>query len=424
MKTSINTIQSDHNFYAEDDCYDVLFSQAIGKLKEEGRYRVFANLERRVGQAPYAFYKNKVADNTGNIKEVTKKVTVWCSNDYLGMSHHPAVLHAMKDSLDLNGGGAGGTRNISGNHSTIIELEQELASIHNKESALVFSSGYVANQTTLQTLGTLIKDCVFFSDEDNHASMIEGIRHSRAEKHVFKHSDPEHLEYLLKQHDINRPKIVAFESVYSMGGDIAPIAEIVEVSKKYNALTFIDETHAVGLYGTNGAGIVQSMGMLDELDCIQGGLGKGYGVVGGFVTGSANLIDAVRSYGAGFIFTTTIPPVVACGALASVRHLKESSSERRAMMQQVRMVRDVLKKYSIQTMCDEAHIIPVLIGDSAKCKKVSDTLLKDHDIYIQPINYPTVPKGTERLRITPTPLHNEEMAEHLGKSLSRVLFLN
>jgi 5-aminolevulinate synthase len=404
------------------DMYEQIFDSALQNLQTEGRYRVFADLERRVGEAPYAFYRHHSKDSFGSNSPVDqiKKVTVWCSNDYLGMSHHPVVLNAMKASLDFHGGGAGGTRNISGNHHSIVELERELASLHNKESGLVFSSGYVANQTALQTLGTVLKDCVFVSDQDNHASMIEGIRHSRAEKVVFKHSDVDHLEYQLKKIDPNRPKIVAFESVYSMGGDIAPIIEMIEVIKKYDALSFIDETHAVGLYGTNGSGIVEALGVLDQIDCIQGGLGKGYGVVGGFITGSRNLIDTVRSYGAGFIFTTTIPPVIAQGALASIRHLKTSAVERRAMMQRVSHVRSVLKKYNIPTMCEEAHIIPVLVGDSKKCKAVSDRLMEEFDIYIQPINYPTVPRGTERLRITPTPLHSDEMSEHLARSLRKI----
>jgi 5-aminolevulinate synthase len=391
--------------------YDTIFDTALSTLKQEGRYRVFANLERRVGEAPYAFYRNNGA---------IEKVTVWCSNDYLGMSHHPAVLHAMKDCLEYNGAGAGGTRNISGNHHTIVELEAELASLHKKDAGLVFSSGYVANETALSALGNILKDGVIFSDADNHASMIEGIRHSKAERHVFRHSDPEHLESLLKKTAINRPKLVAFESVYSMGGDIAPIADILELCKRYNALSYIDETHAVALYGTQGGGVVEALGLLDEVDCLQGGLGKGYGVVGGFITGHSKLIDVVRSYGAGFIFTTSIPPVIATGALASVRYLRESASERRLMMQQVQRTRAVLKRVGIPTMCEESHIIPVLVGDSALCKSISDRLLQEFRIYIQPINYPTVPRGSERLRITPTPLHADDMIEELGAALGQI----
>jgi 5-aminolevulinate synthase len=391
--------------------YDLLFDDALSSLKKEGRYRVFANLERRVGEAPFAFYRNE-----GDIK----KVTVWCSNDYLGMSHHPAVLHAMRECLEYNGAGAGGTRNISGNHHTLVQLEAELASLHKKDAALVFSSGYVANETALSALGNILKDGVIFSDSDNHASMIEGIRHSKAERHVFKHSDVDHLESLLKKTPISRPKLVAFESVYSMGGDIAPIADIIDLCKKYNALSYIDETHAVALYGTQGGGVVEALGLLDDVDCLQGGLGKGYGVVGGFITGRAKLIDVVRSYGAGFIFTTSIPPVIASGALASVRYLKESASERRLMMQQVQRTRAVFKRIGIETMCEESHIIPVLVGDSAQCKAVSDRLMDEFNIYIQPINYPTVPRGTERLRITPTPLHSDEMIEELGYALGKI----
>ena len=391
--------------------YDKLFDQSLLTLKNEGRYRVFADLERRVGEAPYAYFRNN-----GDVK----KIIVWCSNDYLGMSHHPAVMHAMRDELEAHGAGAGGTRNISGNHHTIIELENSLAALHQKDAALVFSSGYVANQTALSALGNVLPNVIIFSDSDNHASMIEGIRHSKAERKVFNHSDLTHLESLLKSVDIDRPKLVAFESVYSMGGDIAPIDEIVTLAKKYNALTYIDETHAVALYGSNGGGVVEALGMLDELDCIQGGLGKGYGVVGGFVTGSKNLIDVVRSYGAGFIFTTTIPPVIARGALASIEYLKNSASERRLMMQQVDRTRAVLRAHKIKTMCEESHIIPVFVGDSRICKQISDRLLSEFNIYIQPINYPTVPRGTERLRITPTPLHSDEMIEELGSALQQI----
>ena len=391
--------------------YDSLFDTAISALKKEGRYRVFADVERRVGEAPYAFFRSN-----GEIK----KVTVWCSNDYLGMSHHPVVINAMRDELERHGAGAGGTRNISGNHHTIIELEASLAHLHQKEAALVFSSGYVANQTALSALGNVLPGVIIFSDGDNHASMIEGIRHSKAERKVFRHSDVEHLESLLKEADPSRPKLVAFESVYSMGGDIAPIAEIIAVSKKYNALTYIDETHAVALYGSNGGGVVEALGLLDEIDCLQGGLGKGYGVVGGFITGGAKLIDVVRSYGAGFIFTTTIPPVVARGALASVEYLKQSAAERRLFMQQVERTRTVLKKYGIPYMSEESHIIPIPVGDSRLCKQISDRLMSDFNIYIQPINYPTVPKGTERLRVTPTPLHSDEMIDHLAHSLDQI----
>lgn len=388
-----------------------MFKQATDNLKNEGRYRVFADLERRVGEAPFAYHRTK---------DGIKKVTVWCSNDYLGMCHHPAVLASMKHALETHGAGAGGTRNISGNHHTIIELEAELADLHRKEAGLCFSSGYVANQAALCTLGSNLKDAIIFSDADNHASMIEGIRHSRAERHVFLHSDPEHLESLLKQADPNRPKIVAFESVYSMGGDIAPIDDLISVCKRHNALTYIDETHAVGLYGPHGGGIVEALGLLDEVDCLQGGLGKGFGVVGGFITGSKELIDFVRSFGAGFIFTTTMPPVVAAGGLASIRHLKSSASERRTMQRNVDFTRSILDSFNIPMISAESHIIPVMIGDSKICKQVSDTLLSTYDIYIQPINYPTVPKGTERLRITPNPSHTIEMAQELGKALNEI----
>lgn len=391
--------------------YKAQFQNALNALKNEGRYRVFADLERRVGEAPYAYYRSEKG---------MKRVAVWCSNDYLGMCHHPAVLNAMKEVLEAHGAGAGGTRNISGTHHTIVELEAELADLHHKEAGLCFSSGYVANEAALCTLGRVLKDAIIYSDEDNHASMIEGIIHSKAEKHVFKHSDPEHLESLIAKADPNRPKIVAFESVYSMGGDIGPIIELIDVCKRYGALSYIDETHAAGLYGPRGGGVVEALGLLDEVDCLQGGLGKGFGVVGGFITGSKELIDTVRSYGAGFIFTTTMPPVVAAGALASIRYLKESSNERRAMMGSVAHTRELLKQYNIPMLSEESHIIPVMVGDSKRCKQVSDILLDEYNIYIQPINYPTVPRGTERLRITPTPVHTKAMAEHLAFSLNEI----
>ncbi len=391
--------------------YETLFKGAIDSLKKEGRYRVFADLERRVGESPHAYFRGPNG---------TKKVTVWCSNDYLGMSHNPVVVDAMKQELDDHGAGAGGTRNISGNHHTIVELEAELAALHQKDSALVFSSGYVANQTALCTLGSVFPNAVILSDADNHASMIEGIRHSRAEKHVFNHSDVEHLDSILKTIDKKRPKIVAFESVYSMNGDIAPLEEMIAVIKKHGALSYIDETHAVGLYGAHGGGVVEKRGLLDSVDCLQGGLGKGYGVVGGFITGSRHLIDVVRSYGAGFIFTTTMPPVVAAGALASIRYLKAHDRERKEMMERVASVRAALLKATLPILETDSHIIPLMVGDSVKCKRISDILMERFDIYIQPINFPTVPRGTERLRITPSPKHTDAMTQHLVESLNEI----
>ena len=391
--------------------YTKHFESCLQTLRRENRYRIFRELAREAGNFPKAQYFAE----TG-----TREITIWCSNDYLGMGQHPSVLNAMHQCLDSYGAGAGGTRNISGSHHMICELERELAQVQQKEAGLVFSSGYVANHTALQTLGTILPDVVIFSDGSNHASMIEGMRGSKAEKRIFRHNDVDHLHELLKQERPNRPKLIAFESVYSMDGSFGPVAEILELAKKYNALTFIDETHAVGLYGEHGGGVVESLGLLDQVDILQGGLGKGFGVVGGFITGEASLIDVVRSYGAGFIFTTTIPPVVAAGALASVRHLRHSSQERQALFERVAQVRGVLTSAGLPLRETTSHILPLMVGDSAHCSRVSEMLLDEHDVYIQPINYPTVPKGTERLRITPTPLHTAADIEHLEKALSSI----
>lgn len=391
--------------------YKNIFETAIDALKSEGRYRVFANIERRVGEAPYAYLREG---------DRVKKIIVWCSNDYLGMSHSPVVREMMQSVLTGSGAGAGGTRNISGTHNWVVALENELASLHKKEAALVFSSGYVANQTALSALGNVIPEVVYLSDSENHASMIEGIRHSKAEKLVFRHNDLEHLSALLEKMPLDRPKIVAFESIYSMSGSIGPVREIAAIARKYNALTYIDETHAVGLYGPQGGGVVEKLGLLDEIDCLQGGLGKGFGVVGGFVTGSASLIDVVRSYGAGFIFTTTMPPSIAAGALASVRYLRESSKERASLFEKAKILRKSLTEAGIPFLNGESHIVPVVVGDSRLCKRVSDLLKDQFNIYIQPINYPTVPRGTERLRVTVTPFHTLDMISDLTKALSAI----
>ena len=394
------------DFKRETYDYSARFKASIDRLKQEGRYRVFHNLGRRVGDYPEAdlYHGSK-----------TDQITVWCSNDYLGMGHHPEVCQAMCQAINDFGAGAGGTRNISGTHKLIVELEQELADLHQKEAALLFTSGFVANETALSTLGRILPNCVIYSDANNHASMIEGIRHSGAEKHVFAHNNPADLERLLQQAPVGAPKLVVFESIYSMEGDIAPIREIVTVAKKYGALTFIDETHAVGVYGAQGGGIVEREGLLSEVDFLQGGLGKGYGVVGGFVTGSAAAIDAIRSYGTGFIFTTALPPAVAAGALAAVRYLRRSQREREALYAYVHQLKSMLNAAGIPVMPGAGHMIPVLVGDSAACKEVSDYLLNQHQIYIQPINYPTVPRGTERLRITPSPAHGlAEMRKLVG----------
>lgn len=391
--------------------YDKFFTESLQQLKQEGRYRVFADILRHVGEFPVADYQ----DSNSN-----KKVTIWCSNDYLGMGHHPQVLEEMARVLKTHGAGAGGTRNISGTHHYIVELERELADLHDKPAALVFTSGYVANQTALSAIGSLLPDCVIFSDAANHASMIEGIRYSKAQRHVFRHNDLEHLEQLLKQVPLETPKLLAFESVYSMDGDISPMGELCDLADKYGALKYLDETHAVGLYGYKSGGLAQRDGLTPRFDIIQGGLGKAFGVVGGFVTGSAKIIDAIRSYGTGFIFTTSLPPVVAAGALTSVKYLKKSPTERRALYERVMKTKHALTAAGLPIMSTPSHIIPVMVGDSFRCKQATDHLLNEFDIYIQPINYPTVPRGTERLRITPTPLHTDKMIDHLVSSMLKV----
>jgi 5-aminolevulinate synthase len=389
--------------------YEGFFKQAVHKVKQEGRYRVFNDLERRVGRFPLA--KSHI---TG------KEITVWCSNDYLGMGQHPKVLAAMKESIERAGAGAGGTRNISGTHHYIVELEKLLANLHGKESALVFTSGYVANEAAICTLATQIPDMLVFSDALNHASMIHGLKSSRCDKLVFRHNDVEHLEFLLKQTPIDRPKMILFESVYSMDGDVGPIKEICDLADKYRAMTYIDEVHAVGMYGEHGAGIAERDGQMNRLTVIQGTLGKAYGVMGGYIAGSAAMVDMVRSYAPGFIFTTAMPPAQAAGVAASVKHLMQSSSEREKQQENAAILKKKLTDAGIPQCPSTTHIVPVLIGDPVQCKMASDILLKDYDIYVQPINYPTVPRGTERLRITPGPLHNEEMIDDLVGALESV----
>jgi len=391
--------------------YTKHFTGCLDALKRERRYRFFKELGRHCGEFPQAGLHN-----SGPVRDIS----IWCSNDYLGMGQHPAVLAAMHGALDTFGAGAGGTRNISGNHRLIVALEHELADLHRKEAALAFSSGYVANETALSTLGQLLPNVVILSDSHNHASMIEGIKHSRADKRVFRHNDVEDLETQLRSIEPGRPKLVAFESLYSMDGDFAPLKAMVALAKNYGALTFVDETHAVGLYGERGGGVVEREGLLSEVDIIQGGLGKGFGVVGGFITGSREIVDVVRSYGAGFIFTTALPPTVAAGALASIRHLKSSSVERTELFARVEKVRDRLRRAGLPVKPTQSQILPLMVGDSALCQRTSDLLLDECDIYIQPINYPTVPRGTERLRITPSPLHTDVMTEHLVESLTAI----
>ncbi|MCR9124840.1 MAG: 5-aminolevulinate synthase [Rhodobacteraceae bacterium] len=388
--------------------FDALFQSQLDTLKEEGNYRIFAELERKSGQFPRA----KCHD-----ADAPDQVTVWCSNDYLGMGQHPTVTGAMKAAIDNCGAGAGGTRNISGTNHNHKLLEAELADLHGKDSALLFTSGYVSNWAALSTLGARVPDAVILSDELNHASMIEGIRHSRANKVLWKHNDPEDLDRKLSALPANAPKIVAFESVYSMDGDICPMQEIVEVAEKHGAMTYLDEVHAVGLYGARGGGISEREGLAHRIDLIEGTLGKAYGVVGGYITGSEALCDFIRSFASGFIFTTALPPAVAAAAQASIAHLKQSDIERKLQRERVDYLRARLDQEGIPHLQNPSHIIPVMIKDPVKCRMIADYLMQEYGIYVQPINYPTVPKGTERLRFTPSPLHSVDDIEHLVLAL-------
>jgi 5-aminolevulinate synthase len=392
--------------------YEAFFAGELAALKTEGRYRVFAELERRAGSYPKA---TRHVDGGG-----TQEVTVWCSNDYLGMGQSRVVLDAMHETLERCGAGAGGTRNISGTMHQHVELEAELADLHGKEAALLFTSGYVSNWAALSTLASKLPGCIVLSDEGNHASMIEGIRHSRVECHRFRHNDYEHLDELLSGMDPSRPKLVAFESVYSMDGDIAPIEQIIEVCEKHGAMSYIDEVHAVGLYGPRGGGVAEQRGLMDRITVIEGTLGKAVGVMGGYIAASTALCDFVRSFASGFIFSTALPPAIAAGAAASIRHLKTSTTERAAHRDRVAKVRARLMAMGIPMLDNPSHIIPVMVGDPHHAKMISDWLLDNHGIYVQPINYPTVPRGTERLRITPSPVHSDDDIDRLVTALSEI----
>ena len=391
--------------------YETKYADALDALKKEGRYRYFADILRQRGSFPRATFQGP---------DGVRDIVVWCSNDYLGMGQHPVVTEAMHRAIEEVGAGSGGTRNISGTTHYHVQLEQELADLHGKEGALLFTSGYSANDATLSTLARILPDCVMISDELNHASMIEGIRRGGGPKRVWRHNDLAHLEEILSGYDKATPKIVAFESVYSMDGDIAPIGEICDLAHAYNAITYLDEVHAVGLYGPRGGGIADRDGVLDKVDIIEGTLAKGFGVQGGYIAGSSDLCDVVRSYAPGFIFSTSLSPVLVAGVLAAVRHLKVSQVERDTHQARAEKLRHMLADAGLPVLWAESHIVPVMVGDPVICKRVSDDLMDDFGIYVQPINYPTVTRGTERLRFTPSPLHDDEMMRELVSALDQV----
>ena len=392
--------------------YKAAFRNAVQKVRDEGRYRVFADLKRHRGDFPRATWTK--TDGT------TRDVIVWCSNDYLGQGQNPVVLEAMKAAIDANGSGSGGTRNISGTTHHHVRLEAELADLHAKEAALLFTSGYVANEAALSTLYKILPGLIVFSDALNHASMIEGIRHGGGPRHIFRHNDLEHLEELLAAAPADAPKLVAFESVYSMDGDIADLAGTIALAKRYGALTYLDEVHAVGLYGQRGAGVAERDGVMADIDIIEGTLGKAFGVMGGYIAGDADMVDAIRLYASGFIFTTSLPPALTAGAAASVRYLKEHNEIRVRHQERAATLKRMFAEAGLPVMPSVSHIVPVLVGDPVHCKMVSDMLLSDHGIYVQPINYPTVPRGTERLRFTPTPFHTDAMMRDLVAAMEQL----
>ena len=392
--------------------YEAFFKDAIGQVRAEGRYRVFAELERHAGDFPHA---------TNYRGDETSEITVWCSNDYLGMGQHPKVLGAMKQAIDKVGAGAGGTRNIAGTSHYHVLLERELADLHKTETALIFTSGYVANEAALSTLSGNIPDCVLLSDADNHASIIAGIRYSRAEKRIFKHNDMADLERQLAELPIERPKIIVFESVYSMDGDIAPIREFCDLADKYNAMTYLDEVHAVGMYGPRGAGVAERDGQMDRITVIQGTLAKAFGIVGGYIAASEKLVDFIRSFANGFIFTTSMPPAIAAAATVSVKHVRDHGQpDRDKHQERAAKLKKMLADAGLPVMPSVSHIVPVMVGDPVLCKQVTDDLMERYGLYVQPINYPTVPRGTERLRLTPTPFHGDEDMRILVDALKEI----